>query len=210
MRAIRIRDTTQPFDRLVRFNWAGQFVITFAGMLASFLVAGFWYPYWRVADMDFPIVYNALLLNDHLPQEFFDHPCYLPILLLSYWLRALHGIGIIRAGSLSAVPPLSDMAGFAVVWTQATQAGRVLSLILAMTFVAAFSYLLRTLVRDWRIAGLGGFLLAFSGGMAMQMRTMRTELLAAGLFTIALLMLLVVAKGEGGPGGRQSSAWPAR
>ncbi len=194
MQAIRNRDTTQPFDRLVRFNWPGQFVVTFAGMLASFFIAGFWYPYWRVADMDFPIVYNALLLNDHLPQEFFAHPGYLPILLLSYWLRALHGIGIIRVDSLSGVPPVSDLAAFGIVWTHATQAGRVLSLLLAMAFVAAFSFLLRALIRDWRIAGLGGFLLAFSGGMAMQMRTMRTELLAAGLFTVALLMLLVVAK----------------
>ncbi len=193
LQAIQIRDTTQPFDRLVRFTWPGQFVVTFGGMIISFLIAGFWYPYWRVADMDFPMVYNALLLNDHLPQEFFDHPCYLPILLLSYWLRALHRIGLIRVNSFSALPPLSNLAAFSAVWTQATQAGRVLSLLLAAAFVAAFSYLLRVLVRDWRIAGLGGFLLAFSGGLAMQMRTMRTELLAAGLFTIALLMLLVVA-----------------
>ncbi len=59
-------------------------------MLVSFLVAGFWYPYWRIADMDFWIVYNAFLLNVPLPQEYFDHPGYLSILFLSYWLRALH------------------------------------------------------------------------------------------------------------------------
>lgn len=193
LQAIRVRDTAQPFDRLVRFNWPGQFVVIFAGMIVSFLIAGFWYPYWRVADMDFMIVYNALLLNDHLPQEYFDHPGYLPILLLSYWLRALHSIGLIRVDSLSGVPPVSNLAAFDAVWMQLTQAGRVLSLLLAMGLVTAFAYLLRALVRDWRIAGFGGFLFAFSGGMAMQMRTMRTELLAAGLFTIALLMLLVAA-----------------
>jgi hypothetical protein len=194
MQSIRHRDTAQPFDRLVRFNWPGQFVVTFAGMLISFLVAGFWYPYWRIADMDFQVVYNALLLNAHLPQEYFDHPGYLPILLLSYWLRALHGIHVISVDSFSALPPLSNLAAFNKVWMQLTQAGRVLSLIIAMAFVAAFSYLLRALVRDWRVAGLGGFLLAFSGGLEMQMRTMRTELLAAGLFIIALLMLMVAAK----------------
>jgi hypothetical protein len=194
MQSIRHRDTAQPFDRLVRFNWPGQFVVTFAGMLISFLVAGFWYPYWRIADMDFQVVYNALLLNAHLPQEYFDHPGYLPILLLSYWLRALHGIHVISVDSFSALPPLSNLAAFNKVWMQLTQAGRVLSLIVAMAFVAAFSYLLRMLVRDWRVAGLGGFLLAFSGGLEMQMRTMRTELLAAGLFITALLMLMVAAK----------------
>ena len=193
-RAIRLGDTTQPFDRLVKFNWGGQFIFMFALMLASFLVAGFWYPYWRVADMDFPIVYNALLLNDHLPQEMFDHPGYLPILLLSYWLRALHGIGLIRVDALSGLPPVSDVPAFSAVWTTLTQAGRVLSLLLAMGLVTAFTYLLRALTRDWRIAALGGFLFAFSGGMAMQMRTMRTELLSAGLCTIAVLILLVLAR----------------
>src|SRR5450756_2323061 len=124
-------------------------------MLASFLVAGFWYPYWRLA---------------------------------------VHTLGIVHVISLAEIPPLSDAAGFARAWTQATQAGRVLSLIYAMGFVVAFSYLLRALLRDWRIAALGGFLLAFSGGMAMEMRIMRTELLPAAFYTSALLMLLVVAK----------------
>jgi hypothetical protein len=194
MQAIRIRDTTQPFDRLVRFNWPGQFIVTLAGMLVSFLIAGFWFPYWRIADMDFFVVYNALLLNAHLPQAFFDHPGYLPILLLSYWLRALHAIRLIPVDSFNAVPPIGDLRAFGAAWMPATQAGRVLSLMTAMAFVAAFTYLLRALVRDWRIAGFGGFLLAFSGGMAMEMRVLRTELLAAGLFMIALLMLLVAAR----------------
>jgi hypothetical protein len=191
---IKLADTARPFDRLVRVGWMGQLVITFTGMIASFLVAGFWYPYWRVADMDFFVVYNALLLNDHLPQEYFDHPGYLPILLLSYWLRALHGIGLVRVDSFSALPPVSNVAAFDAAWMQATQAGRVLSLLLAMSLVAAFAYLLRALIRDSRIAGLGAFFFAFSGGMAMQMRIMRTELLSAGLFAIALLMMLVAAR----------------
>ena len=194
MQAIRIRDTKQPFDRLVRFNWPGQFLVIFAGMLVSFLIAGFWFPYWRITDMDVFVVYNSFLLNAHLPQEFFDHPGYLPILLLSYWLRALHGIGLIPVDSLSALPPIANFGAFSTAWMAATQAGRVLSLVTAMAFVAAFIYLLRALVRDWRIAGFGGFLLAFSGGMAMEMRVLRTELLAAGLFTVALLMLLVAAR----------------
>ena len=198
MQAIRLPDATQPFDRLIKFNLAGQFIVIYGGMIASFLIAGFWYPYWRVADMDFFVVYNALLLNDHLPQEYFDHPGYLPILLLSYWLRALHGIGLIRVDSVSGLPPTIDFSAFSAVLMPLTQAGRVLSLLLAMGLVAAFTFLLRALVRDSRVAGFGGFLFAFSGGMAMQMRTMRTELLSAGLFTIAFLMLLVAARR--GPG----------
>jgi hypothetical protein len=185
--------SASPFDRLVLFSWRNELLLICGGMVLSFLVAGFWFPYWRVADMDFFVVYNAFLLNTPLPQEFFDHPGYLSILLLTYWLRALHSIGLVHVAAFSAVPPLSDAAGFADAWTQATRAGRVLSLIYAMAFVLAFSYLLRALVRDWRVAALGGFMLAFSGGMAMQMRMLRTELLSAGLFIIALLMLMVAA-----------------
>jgi hypothetical protein len=192
--AIRSPDNSQPFQRLVPFNWGGELLVICLGMLISFLVAGFWYPYWRIADMDFWVVYNAFLLNVPLPQEYFAHPGYLSIILLSYWLRALHSFGIVNVISLSEIPPLSDAAGFARAWTVATQAGRLLSLIYAMGFVLAFSYLLRALVRDWRIAAFGGFLLAFSGGMAMEMRIMRTELLAAEFFTSALFMLLIVAE----------------
>ena len=194
MQAIAIRDTTLPFDRQVRFNWPGQFLVIFAGMLVSFLIAGFWFPFWRIADMDMFVVYNAFLLNAHLPQAFFDHPGYLPILLLSYWLRALHGIGLIPVDSFAALPPAANFDAFSAAWAPATQAGRVLSLVTAMAFVAAFIYLLRALVRDWRIAGFSGFLLAFSGGMAMEMRIMRTELLATALFYSALLLLLVAAR----------------
>ena len=193
LQALHSPDTTQPFQRLVPFNWRGELLVNCLGMLASFLVAGFWYPYWRIVDMDFWVVYNAFLLNVPLPHEYFDHPGYLSIVLLSYWLRALHSLGIVHVLSLSEVPPVADAVGFARAWTGATQAGRVLSLIYAMGFVLTFSYLLRALVRDWRIAAFGGFLLAFSGGMAMETRILRTELLAAAFFTSALLMLLVVA-----------------
>jgi len=183
-----------PFERLTPLGFGTGLLVVCACILVSFLLAGFWLPYWRVADMDFWVVYNAFLLNTPLPQEYFDHPGYLSILLLSYWLRALHAVGFLHVDSLSGIPPVSDAAGFADAWTRATQAGRVLSLILAMGYVVTFSFLLRAVVRNGRVAGLAGFLLAFSGGMTMQMRIMRTELLAAGLFMIALLLLIAVAK----------------
>src|ERR1039458_9757708 len=113
-RAFQSPDTTQPFQRLVPLNWRGELLIICFGMLLSFMVAGFWYPYWRIADMDFWVVYNAFLLNVSLPQQYFDHPGYLTILLLSYWLRALHALGIVHAISPPKSPPLSDAAGFAV------------------------------------------------------------------------------------------------
>ena len=50
---IRRPDTSQPFQRLMPFNWVGELLVICLYMLASLLVAGFWYPYWRIADMDF-------------------------------------------------------------------------------------------------------------------------------------------------------------
>ena len=64
--------SSTPIERLVPFPWRTELAFVCAGMLASFLIAGFWYPYWRIADMDFWIVYNGFLLNAGLPQEYFD------------------------------------------------------------------------------------------------------------------------------------------
>ncbi len=186
-------------DRLVLFNWGNGLIAIVAGMILSFLLCGFWYPYWRIADMDFWIVYNGFLLNAGLPQEYFDHPGYLNIIFLSGWLRLLHAAGILDVISLSAIPPVSEAANFAKAWTYATQAGRVLSLAMAITFVVVFAYLLRRLVRDWRIATLGAFLLAFSGGLEMEMRIIRTELIAGGLMAIAFLIAIIAARTERSP-----------
>ena len=109
-------------------------------------MTGFWYPCW---------LYNTLLLNDRLPQGMFDHPCYLPFLLLSNWLRTLHDIGLIRIDALSGLLSVSDVPACNAVWMNLTQAGRVFSLLLAIGLVAASTYLLRVRVCDWRIGPLG-------------------------------------------------------
>ncbi|MGN6570720.1 MAG: hypothetical protein ACTHLO_04825 [Pseudolabrys sp.] len=189
-------DTSTPaIDRLVPFPWTTELAIVCTGMLASFLLAGFWYPYWRIADMDFWIVYNGFLLNAGLPQEYFDHPGYLSILLLTGWLRGLHALGLVPVDALTQLPRVSDAAAFEAAWTAATRAGRVLSLVIAMGFVVSFGALMRRWLRDWRIAGLALFFLAFSGGMAMEMRILRTELTACALFYCALVILLIAAEG---------------
>ena len=149
-------------DRILLLPWRAGLAATIAGLFVSFLAFGFWYPYWRVADMDFWIVYNGFLLNDGRPQEYFEHPGYLSILLLSGFLRALHAIGVLDVVSLSALPPVKDAAAFHDAWTQATRAGRVLSFALASALVLSFGVLIRRLVGDWRVAALATFVLALS------------------------------------------------
>ena len=181
------------FDELFPFkSETAGLVAVLGGLLISFVLFGFWWPYWRIADMDLFMVYNGFLLNDGLPQEVFDHPGSTSILLLGYWLKLAHGLGLVSVDALSALPPPAD-AGPA--WSAAVRAGRVLSLLTSCVFVAAFAALLRRLVQDWRIAVLGAFALAFSGGMAMHSRMSRDELLCAALLTCGLLLLLIAARG---------------
>jgi hypothetical protein len=151
--------------------------------------------------MDLWMVYEAWLFNDRLPQEWFDHPGYLTILLFGGWFRALHAVGLLDVSALSALPAPPD-AGPA--WTAATKAARVASLLTAGVFVAGFGWLLRRLIGDWRVAVLATFLLTFSGGLAMSARMLRTELISGGALTIALLLLLIAARS---PAARYRPLW---
>jgi hypothetical protein len=178
-------------DLILINNWPGSLAGIVAGVVVSFFLLGFFWPYWRIADMDLWMVYEAWLFNDGLSQEWFDHPGYLNILLLGNWFRLLHGIGLLDVHALSALPAPSDAEH---AWTAAVRAGRVLSLYLALSFVLGFGALLRRLIGDWRVAVLATLALAFSGGVAMEARIIRTELIAGGLVTLSLLILLNAAR----------------
>jgi hypothetical protein len=168
-------------------------LIVLLGSIASFFAFGFFYPYWRVADMDMMLSYNAWLLNQGLPQEHFDHPGYLTIALLSLWFKVLHAIGALDAYKLAALPQAAELAAYEHAWTAAVRAARLASLVLSLLFVVGFYALLRRLFDDRRVAAVGAFALAFSGGLAMHARIVRTELLSAALVIIALLIILIAA-----------------
>jgi hypothetical protein len=187
--------TTSGLDRLFIIpTWTGTLYLVLGSIVASFLLFGYWNAYWRFADMDFMMVYQGFLLNDGKPQDFFDHPGHLNILLIDAWFRLLHGLGMLDVIALSQIPSASDAAGFDHVWTAAVRAGRVLSLLIALLFVVVFAKLMRRLVVDWRIAMLATVMLAFSTAVMWQARQMRTDLLAAGLSTVGLLLLLLAAR----------------
>lgn len=119
--------TTEPpitaakdaFDRLTPFGWRWGLTAIVAGLAASFLLFGYALIYWRNADMDFMVIYNALVLNDGKPQLFFDHTAYITILSVKFWFRLLHGLGLLDAYSLSAIPSASDAAAFDAAMTGA-------------------------------------------------------------------------------------------
>jgi hypothetical protein len=183
--------------RVFFHGWKSSLAALVAGMAVSLLLFGFWMPYWRIADQDLGLAYQGLLLNDGRAQEYFDHTGYLYDLILAAWYWLLHGIGLLPVHALSELPPTSDVAAFDRAWQQLIEAGRVLSLILVAAFAWVYATLVRRLVGDWRIAVMAAIALAYSGGVAMHIRIMRTELLSAGLVTSALLLVLVAAREPG-------------
>src|ERR1700720_2776313 len=107
--------TTQPIiaakdavDALTFLGWRWGLAAIVAALAASFFLFGYALIYWRNADMDFMVIYNAFMLNDGKPQLFFDHTAYLTILSLKLWFSLLHALGLLEAYSLSAIPPASD------------------------------------------------------------------------------------------------------
>ena len=164
------------------------------GLAASFFLFGYALVYWRNADMDFMVVYNALVLNDGKPQQFVDHPAYITILSVQLWFKLLHGLGLLDAWTLSSMPPASNPAAFDAAMTSAVRAGRLLAWLTATGCVLIFAGLMRLVVRDWRVALIATFAFAFSGGVAIHARILRSELVAAFPVFLALLILIVIGR----------------
>jgi hypothetical protein len=184
-------------DRLTFLGWRGGLTAIVAGLAVSFFLFGFAVIYWRNADMDFMVIYSALAMNDGKPQQFLDHTAYLTILSIKSWFQLLHGLGLLDAYTLPAVPPAADAGAFDAAMTSAVRAGRVLAFLIATGCVLIFAGLARRLLRDWRVALLATLAFALSGGVAVHSRILRSELVAA-LPVIFALMILIA-------GGRRAS-----
>ena len=100
------------FARLTFLGWRWGLAAITAGLALSFFLYGYALIYWRNADMDFMVIYNALVLNDGKPQLFFDHTAYITILSTKFWFQLLHALGLLDAWSLAAIPPASNAAAF--------------------------------------------------------------------------------------------------
>src|SRR5579883_3201457 len=174
--------TSVALDGLAPLTFAGWrwgLTLIVAGMTASFLLYGYALVYWRNADMDFMVIYNALVMNDGKPQHFFDHTAYITIISAKAWFEALHHIGLLEPYSLSTMPAASDPHAFDAAMTSLVRAGRVLAWLIATGCVLVFAGLIRAVIRDWRIALLATFAFAFSGGAAVHSRILRSELVSA-------------------------------
>jgi hypothetical protein len=195
MRAILSGPTSRTgLNGLTPLGWTGGLALVFGGLTASFFLFGFWYPYWRIADQDLLLIYDALMQNSGLPREVVLHPAHLSVLLLSRTFRLLHEIGLLHTDSLATMPSAGDPDAFTRTWTNLVQIARLISLTIGLAYVAVFGFLINRLTRDWRIVTLGMFALAFSGGMAISVRAVKPEMPTSALVTSALLMLMIAAR----------------
>ena len=186
--------TKDAFDRLTFLGWRGGLLAIVAALAASFFLYGYALIYWRNADMDFMVIYNALVMNDGKPQLFFDHTAYFTILSVKTWFALLHRFGLLEAWSLSSLPPASDSGAFDAAMTSAIRAGRILVWLIATGCVLAFAALVRRIVRDWRVALIATLAFALSGAIAVHLRILRSELLAAFPVILALMILIVAGR----------------
>jgi hypothetical protein len=186
--------TEDAFDRLTFLGWRGGLAAIVAGMALSFFLFGYAVIYWRNADMDFMVIYSALAMNDGKPQQFLDHTAYLTILSIKSWFQLLHGLGLLDAYTLPAVPPAANAAAFDTAMTSVVRAGRVLAFLTASGCVLIFAGLARRILRDWRVALLATLAFAFSGGIAVHSRILRSELVAALPVIFALMILIAVGR----------------
>jgi hypothetical protein len=186
--------TKDAFDRLTFLGWRGGLAAIAAVLAASFFLYGYALIYWRNADMDFMVIYNALVLNDGKPQSFFDHTAYITILSVKGWFALLHRLGLLEAWSLSSIPQASDAAAFDAAMTSAVRAGRILVWLIATGCVLVFAVLVRRIVRDWRVALIATLAFALSGAVAVHLRVLRSELVAACPVIFALMILIVMGR----------------
>lgn len=179
---------------LTCLGWRWGLLAIIVSLAASFFLYGYAVVYWRNADMDFMVIYNAFALNDSKPQHFFDHTGYLTIVAVKVWFEMLHGLGLLGSYSLSSMPPASSPDAFAAAMTSAVRAGRVLAWLIATGAVLIFAGLVRLIVHDWRVALIATFAFACSGGLAVHARILRTELVAACPILFALMILIVIGR----------------
>ncbi len=193
--AERALATDVTYEKYLFPGWTVSLAAIFGGMAISFVLFGLFYPFWWFSDQDLILAYQGLLLNAGLPQEYFDHTGYLYDLLIAGWYTLVHWLGLLPVHALTEMPSPKNVPAFDAAWQQLVVAGRILSLLMAGSFVWLYATLLRRLIGDWRIAMLAGMALACSSAVIMHMRMLRTELLSGGLTVIALFALIFAALG---------------
>lgn len=143
--------------------------------------------YLLASDSDIIYVYQALLFNEGLKQEYFDHTGYIYFVLLSIWIKVAYLFNLVDVEKLSQLP---GPAAFEPSYAQLVFAGRWLSGILAGLFSVVFYFGLLLLTRNRTVSFIFAMVFALSPGLVNQSLVMRTELPAALFACLAFFLLM--------------------
>ena len=168
--------------------------VVLVGMVVSVLLIGYRSPFWARAASDIVSAYEGLLYNDRLPQEFLAYPALLSGQLLGLWYRLMHLLGMLPLDRVSELPKAPTVGQFDAIWQSLIAGARGYTLFIGALYVVVFTVLVNRLTAAWQIAGLAAVALAFSSGVALEYRIIRSELLSSALIFTALLATLVATR----------------
>jgi hypothetical protein len=166
----------------------------FLAMLASFISVGFFAPYWHKAVANMIAGYEALLYNDGLYQEFLWYPMYMTPQLLGIWYWIAHIFGFLQEYKFSLLPAVTTASEFDAIWQRLVAWGYVYSFAIGSLYVFLSIILIRRFTGVWQVAVLAGVALAFSDGIALGYRILRSEVLCSALVSLSLLLTLIAAQ----------------
>ena len=150
--------------------------------------------YLWAADADIIYVYQALLFNDGLKQDYFDHTGYLYFVILSLWIRLFAFFGLVEIHRFSQLPGPTE---FEHVYAQLVFAGRWLSVLLAAILAFVLYRNIRKLTGLPIVAALVGVLVSLSPGVITHSLILRTELPAILFALLAFFALVRACRADG-------------
>ena len=153
-------------------------------------------PSYSNADPDIIYMYQALLINGGLAQEYFDHTGYIYILALSGWTQLLHALGLLGPIRLQAFTTMTP-ATFETEFHRLVEAGRYLSFGIASGFIVVLWFTVHRLSGHRVIAAVAAVLFAVSPGLITPALIVRPEMLSSLLAFAAFATLVGAAPATG-------------
>ncbi len=148
-------------------------------------------PITTTADPDIVYIYQVLLLSDGLPQSYFDHTGYIYFVILTFWFKLLHLIGLVPIIKLSELVKLNDIGPS---YEALIYGGRIFSIILATLCSFVFYYVIKKLTDHKYIAAIAAIIFAILPGLSVHAVQMRTELPSIFFAYLFFLMMLLATQ----------------
>ena len=136
-----------------------------------------------VYDDELTLVYNALLYNSGIEQEYTDHSGYFTILFTSIYLKVLNFFGIIEIYKFSQIHELD----LNQIFKNSIYHMRVLSIFVSAVYLISATYLFNILFKNKLFSFLLGVILFFLYGNLILLSGVRTEQFS-GLFLMLSLI----------------------